>query len=680
MARVKHGSSGGGKGPAGMGEGAVGGGRRVEVGKRETRNLVETARAILAKVGVRSVGMNADETVAESAVQEDDAQKWINAGALEPPYDPAALCHLFEHSNSLRQNVDAYGANIEAFGYRLEPVIDLESQDAFDRVKAALDQEHYLKATDGQAAKLDEPADEEVEAEMDRLLVLQRREKGRLEAFFDFCCLDTSFVGLRRMTRQDIEVQGNGYWEVLRNGLGQVAQFTYIPAYTMRLLPKDDKYTPVTEQVRVTALHFREQSVKRRFRRFVQWYQGRMVFFKEFGDTRVVSQRSGKYYESVDALKKASPDDQPANEVFHFKVHSPSSAYGVPRWIGCLLSVIGSRFAEEVNYSYFENKSVPPLAILVSGGRLSDESVQRLQHHIDVEIKGKGNYHKTLILDADIAGGGEFAQSGRMKIDIKPLTGAQHTDALFQQYDANNMDKVGQAFRLPRMLRGDIRDFNRATADAALAFAETQVFGPEREEFDYQLNRRIMPLLGARYTKFRTNAPTLSDPLALAPIITAMVQAGVLVPEEGRQLAEAVFHREFVRIDEPWAKQPITFTLAGIQTGSPDGSMPSAAEEEAEAEGLPGAPAAPPGPPGPPAPEGPPGATPSKAVRARKGDLSVADLAAGGQLVPGRWKNRRKGNGYMAAEAHRLLVLRASLIEEERKLAERSFKANARRR
>ena len=30
------------------------------------------------------------------------------AGALEPPYDPEALCLLLEHSNSLRQNVDAY--------------------------------------------------------------------------------------------------------------------------------------------------------------------------------------------------------------------------------------------------------------------------------------------------------------------------------------------------------------------------------------------------------------------------------------------------------------------------------------------------------------------------------------------------------------------------------------------
>ena len=35
---------------------------------------------------------------------EDLAAAFASAGALEPPYDPEALCLLMEHSNSLRQN------------------------------------------------------------------------------------------------------------------------------------------------------------------------------------------------------------------------------------------------------------------------------------------------------------------------------------------------------------------------------------------------------------------------------------------------------------------------------------------------------------------------------------------------------------------------------------------------
>jgi capsid portal protein len=61
-----------------------------------------------------------EETIAQLA----------DAGDIEPPYDPLALCLLTEHSNSLRQNVEAYAVNIDWFGHRLEPAIDFEDVDA----------------------------------------------------------------------------------------------------------------------------------------------------------------------------------------------------------------------------------------------------------------------------------------------------------------------------------------------------------------------------------------------------------------------------------------------------------------------------------------------------------------------------------------------------------------------
>ncbi len=48
------------------------------------------------------------------------------AGGLAPPHDPEAL---FEHSNSLRQNVDAYATNIDGFGHRLDPEIEFDAAD-----------------------------------------------------------------------------------------------------------------------------------------------------------------------------------------------------------------------------------------------------------------------------------------------------------------------------------------------------------------------------------------------------------------------------------------------------------------------------------------------------------------------------------------------------------------------
>lgn len=514
----------------------------------------------------------ADSNVAPSG---DDAQSvFMGTGAIAPPYDPDTLCALLENSNSLRQNIDAYVTNIDAFGHRFEPVIDLDAGDADQRIANAIYIERLKLKEDPRRRDEPEvralnpmPTPEEISKRKGEVAELMRMEKSRLENFFDFCCVDISFVTLRRRTRQDIEVLGNGYWEVLRNGAGEIVQFVYVPGFTVRLLPLDLSLVEVHAKVKISELTFDTIKVRRRFRRYVQVFEAQTVFFKEFGDPRIISRTRGTVFPSVEALLAADPDDGPATEILHFKLHNPKSAYGTPRWIGNLLAVLGSRQAEEVNFLYFENKSVPPLAVLVSGGRLSAQSIPRIEDFIENHIRGKRNFHKILILEAEPPGNGSIEHSGRLKIELRPLTAAQHSDALFQGYDERNIDKVGQSFRLPRLLRGDIRDFNRSTSDAALMFAEMQVFQPEREEFDFVVNRKVLADMGIRFWRFRSNAPVTRDPATMAEIVRGLVNANILTPEEARQLAGDVFNREFKKISAAWVKQPVPLTLAGIPVG-----------------------------------------------------------------------------------------------------------------
>jgi PBSX family phage portal protein len=400
-------------------------------------------------------------------------QAFAGMGVVTPPYDPETLAVLFENSSSLRQNVDAYITNIDAFGHRFEPVIDLDANDADRRIANALFIERERLKNDPAhrddpkvQALATTPTPEEVTAKKAEVAEHMRLERSRLETFFSFCCVELSFVTLRRRTRQDVEVCGNGYWEVLRDGDGSLAQFVYIPSFTMRLLPIDLTFVEVELRVKISELSFDTLKVRRRFRRYVQIFEGQVVYFKELGDPRVLSRIHGVFYPSVDALLANDPTDGPATEIFHFKIHNPRSAYGTPRWIGTLLAVLGSRQAEEVNFLYFENKSVPPLALLVSGGRLSAQSVPRIESFIETHLKGKKNFHKILVLEAESPNGAGLDHTGRMKIELRPLTNAQQNDALFQDYDERNSDKVGQSFRLPRLLRGDIRDFNRSCYSA----------------------------------------------------------------------------------------------------------------------------------------------------------------------------------------------------------------------
>ena len=533
-----------------------------------------TTSAPIALLKATIVGAAQEQTQASHPAGEDG---FHGTGALEPPYDPRVLADLFEHASALRPNVDAYATNIDGFGHRFEPIVDFDSEDAPRKVADALRIERaYRGESDA------ELADDEVEREVTGLRHHARAERARLEAFFEACCFEHSFVALRRRTRQDLEVTGNAYWEVLRNGAGQIARFIYVPSYTVRLLPRDEAAVQVLERVRTSAIGLDEGTSTRRLRRFVQVEGGPPVFFKQLGDPRVVSRNTGRVFTTAAELTAANAADAPATEMIQFAIHAPASPYGVPRWIGALLSVLGSREMEEVNLSYFSNKSVPPLAVLVSGGKLSESTVPRIERFVEENLKGKHNFHKLLILEAE---SGPGSGENRTRIELKPLTEAQQQDALFSSYDERNIDKVGAAFRLPRILRGDGRETNKATAEAALRFAEEQVFQPERDEFDHIVNHVLLNELGIRFWKFRTQSPVARDPERMTEMIERMVRVGVLTPEEGRQLAGDVFNREFRVIDADWTRRPITLTLAGVQTQSVD-LNPRADDLGAEAQRL----------------------------------------------------------------------------------------------
>lgn len=530
---------------------------------REAFIPIAKARVIEVREQMAKGPSGTAETVASNQVTPDDySTAFTNLGALDPVYDPEMLALLFEHSNSLRQNIDAYTTNIDGFGHRFDPILDLDAADADQRLANAIEFDRLRAGDDSDEL----PSKEEVAALKKKVIKTMRHEKSRLELFFEFCSPQTSFVTLRRHTRQDLESMGNAYWEVLRNRGGDIVHFCYVPAFTIRLLPLDPEPVTFKQRVRVSEISFDEIDIVVRTRRYVQIVEGRAVFFKELGDHRLISSKSGMVYPDEETMLHTEPDARAATELLHFRVHSVRSPYGVPRWIGNLLAVIGSRQAEEVNFTYFENKSVPPLAILVSGGRMSQSSVDRVQDYIESNIKGKRNFHKILVLEAESPGGSTAndANAAKMKIDIKPLTAAQHQDALFQNYDERNIDKVGQSFRLPRMLRGDIRDFNRSTADAALTFAEVQVFEPERQEFDFIINRKILSAMGIQFWRFVSLAPVIRDAVAMSEIIKNLSNASVITPEEARELAGDVFNRDFKRLTASWVRQPSALTIAGI--------------------------------------------------------------------------------------------------------------------
>jgi hypothetical protein len=119
------------------------------------------------------------------------------SGALEPPYDPEALCLLFEHSNSLRQNVDAYATNIDGFGHRLDPAIDFDADDADRRVGECIYLER-LAARDHEAIGVSdavEPTQDEIKSRRLELVQLARAERARVTSFLEACSFEQAPIG-----------------------------------------------------------------------------------------------------------------------------------------------------------------------------------------------------------------------------------------------------------------------------------------------------------------------------------------------------------------------------------------------------------------------------------------------------------------------------------------------------
>lgn len=594
---------------------------------------------LLAKAAVLS-GREVDESTALTSMQRNKAT-FGDSGAVDPPYNPESLLQYVELTPHLSPSIAAYATNIEGYGHRAELceswMADLDSEEARAAIRDALEIERWVEDEE-QARAVDkvvpgfpsprhpaptcpfcggelpqptpdtcphcgrslvwgseggdenlEVTDEDVDQVVATLRTTIRREQFLFEAFFRNCCSTMSFVKLRRITREDVETHGWGAWELLYDSWDRLTRLNYIPGYTIRPLRDDDELIEVTEPDPVTPLsEDREVKVPRRFRRYVQIVGSRKVYFKEPGDPRVVSRTTGKTYESIEEMRRPKDrggegkDAAEANELLYFAQHDPRTPCPPPRWIGNLLSVLGVREADETNYFYLDGNAVPPGILFISGGKVPTQMKDRMKQRLNADFKGAQNRHKILVVEAHPL----KLQKGEERtmlpnLHYESLRGHQE-DATFQGYDERSADRIGASFRLPPMLRGYTpKDLNRATALAALSFAEQQVFEPERQDVDWIINKVILPRIGVRFLQFTSNSPPTRSAEEIGNLIKVAAPQGGLVPSEIRELLSSALNRSLARIDEEWASRPMAMTLAGLG-GEPESGQ-GEIEEQMEA-------------------------------------------------------------------------------------------------
>jgi len=467
---------------------------------------------------------------------------------IEPPFDILTLAMLKENNTELGQCLDAMTTNIGGFGYRF-----------VSRVK------------DTPQKKVPEALSTEV-----------KNEKARLDNFFMYCTRE-SFIEFRAKQDEDLEATGNAYFEVIRDNAGKIQAFTHLPSYQIRIGRIEDEHQHVDRPILEIQPDGSVKIVKvkeyRRFRKYVQshamWRRnltilgGRnMRWFKEFGDERVYDVKTGE-------IKDENwPVEKRANEVIHRAIYSTRSSYGLPRFIGNLLSIFGDRASEEINFVTFSNNNIPSMVIMVSNGQLTEGTIGRLESFVESQIQGSDNYSKFLLMEAE--GTLEGEEGNQVKMEIKPLVAEQHKDALFQAYSKNNQEKIRRAFRLPPIFVGKSDDYTRSTAETSRRLADEQIFAPEREKFDALFNRILFPEMGILYHRYRSNSPNVTDDDKLVKILAGAEKTGGITPAIARNILEDILGTELPDFPPEFASDvPFSLTMAAAVKNQADPAEPA---------------------------------------------------------------------------------------------------------
>lgn len=447
---------------------------------------------------------------------------------IEPPINMEFLATVEEYSTILQQCIEAMEVNIEGFGHRLVP-------------HASPDQ---MKEGGAESKKVQD-------------------ERRRISNFLAGATPGQSLVAFRRKVRHDLEGTGNGYIEVVRHPFtAKPDKLVQVPSYQCRLGKLDDDFTEYTTYrlVETGPNQYAVEAVKdfKRFRRYLQLQYGLasgpgVVWFKEYGDPRMVDCRTGEVVPES-KLKGFDTVKYGASEMIHTRIYSSRTPYGLPRYKGCVITLLGDREAEEVNYITLKNNNMPSMVVAVSNGMLTGETVDRIKDYVKEQISGNANRSKFLILEAEGIFDAQGTDSGNIRLDIKPLQPYQMKDQLFQEYGAKNREKVRECFRLPPIFIGRSEDYTRATAEASRRLADEQIFRPERDEVDFLFNL-ILAEFDMKYHTFKSNGPNITDDEDLLKLLVAAEKTGGMDPRTAREIVADIMGRQ-VKVEWPEGIDP----------------------------------------------------------------------------------------------------------------------------
>ncbi|HHV79079.1 MAG TPA: phage portal protein [Firmicutes bacterium] len=326
------------------------------------------------------------------------------------------------------------------------------------------------------------------------------KQRDALEEFLAGCNPEMTFREILQAVWDDVETLGWGIVEVVRNAKGLPAELYHVPGHTVR--------------------------AHRDGVRLCQIRENKMRWFKRFG-------AEGEYDLETGEPRNGLPEERQAGELIVIrKPGSRSSYYGIPTYISALGAIVGSLAARDFNITWFREKTVPDMALIIEGADVSEKLANELRTFFNIEARGQ--HHKLLILPIPSDAGAEVrARFEKLTSELK--------DASFRLYRHDNAVEILVAHRVPpyRIGWAIVGSLGGSTAKEMTEIYKRSVIQPGQEILEHRLNNQLFkafePGLGELQWRWKLDEIDLSDQMQDLEYSIKGVQYGIFTPNEARQ-------------------------------------------------------------------------------------------------------------------------------------------------
>ena len=216
----------------------------------------------------------------------------------------------------------------------------------------------------------------------------------------------------------------------------------------------------------------------------------------------------------------------PRSEIVWFKDFDPANPYG--QGISAAMALEDEAAADEkaakLAARFFENDATPRLALMYNAQDMPQSQVRRIQDRWAEQFRGQWNAYKPAVVYGSLR-------------EIKVISSSMR-DMEFRGLREFALEAHKTVWHVPGVLLGQMKDYNRANAEAALYMWALQVMAPRLVAFQQVVDRDVLSEFEGEHGEcwMEHHDPVADDRERDSKIATKAVEDSILTVNEAREM------------------------------------------------------------------------------------------------------------------------------------------------